>query len=483
MEFPLSELLPFANIITLLIFACTALVADLFMQKRYPHLSYYIALVGIVVALGLTVNSTISQTALLQGQAIQDGVGQFLQVFVLVSVLGALVYGRHYVLERKIMQGEYYVLATLSTLGMLVLVSAHSLLTLYLGVEIMSLPLYAMVALRKEHAASVEASLKYFIMGAIASAMLLYGFSLIYGITGHIVLSDIAASLKTVPASQHIILEFALVFIVAAVGFKLAAVPFHMWAPDVYTGAPTSVTIFLSSAPKVAAVAMLMRLMVIAMPSMLPEWRNILIVLSILSMGIGNLLAIAQTNFKRMLAYSAISHAGFILLGFIGGNAEGYAAAIYYIAVYVLMTLGAFGIILLLSKQGFEAEMIEDLRGLNKRNPWLAFMLLLIMFSLAGIPPLVGFFAKLFVLSEVVNVGLTWLAVVALLFAIMGTFYYIRIVKTMYFEDPIETSAMVTASDTRTLFTLNSLMLIVLGLLPAALWTWSQTAVTTLLKG
>jgi NADH-quinone oxidoreductase subunit N len=413
-----------------------------------------------------------------------------LKMFAYLAVAGCLVYSRTYLADRGLYRGEYFVLSLFATLGMMVMISAGHFLTLYLGLEIMSLCLYSLVALDRDSAVSTEAAMKYFVLGALASGLLLYGMSMIYGATGTLQIGEVAKSaariLQGEPelAAKKAVLLFGLVFVVSGLAFKVGVVPFHMWIPDVYHGAPSAVTLFISTGPKLAAFAMAVRLLVNALPSLagntpqLPGgWQDMLVILSVLSMGIGNLAAIAQTNIKRMLAYSTISHMGFMLLGLlsgiVGGNtlsaAEAWSAAMFYAVVYVLMSLGAFGMVVLLSRAGFEAERIEDFKGLNTRSPWLAFMMLLLMFSLAGIPPTVGFYAKLAVLQAVLGAGQVWLAVVAVLFALVGAYYYIRIVKLMYFDAPAEQGAVSARLDASILVSVNGLAMLALGILPQPL--------------
>jgi NADH-quinone oxidoreductase subunit N len=355
-------------------------------------------------------------------------------------------------------------------LGMMVMVSANHLLTLYLGLELLSLSLYAMIALQRDSAVATEAAMKYFVLGALASGMLLYGMSMLYGATGTLELTRMAQVIAEGDADTTILL-FALVFIVAGLGFKLSAVPFHMWVPDVYQGAPTAVTLFIGSAPKLAAFAFVMRLLVSGLGAdyLVGQWQWMLIIMAVLSLAIGNITAIAQTNLKRMLAYSTISHMGFLLLGVLAGSNDGYASAMFYVMVYVLMTLGTFGMILLLSRAGFEADRLEDFKGLNARSPWYAFIMLLLMFSMAGVPPAVGFYAKLSVLWAVVDAGFVWLAVIAVLFSLIGAFYYLRIVKLMYFDPPADASPLTPALDMSLLLSANGIAILFLGVFPGKL--------------
>ena len=370
-------------------------------------------------------------------------------------------------------RGEYYILGLFSMLGMMVLVSAHSLITIYLGLELLSLPLYAMVAMRRDDQKATEAGMKYFVMGAVASGMLLYGISFIYGSVHTINLAQIATAL----AAGHVLMPvflLGLVLIIVGIAFKLGVVPFHMWLPDVYDGAPNSVMMFVGTAPKVAAFGMAIRLLVEMMPTMQAQWQPLFIFLAILSMGLGNLLAIAQTNIKRMLAYSGIAHIGYMLLGLIAGTANGYSSALFYIIVYVFMSLAAFSMIILLSRQGFECENISDLKGLNTRSPWLALMVLFTMFSMAGIPPFIGFFAKLSVLEALISVHIVWLAVLAIVFAIIGLYYYLRVIKVVYFEQPDTDEPIAWNFDMRIILSVNSMALLFFGLFPGAIFALCQ---------
>jgi NADH-quinone oxidoreductase subunit N len=397
-----------------------------------------------------------------------------------MSVYGAVgvvfLYAPAYMRARAMMSGEFFVLALFSMLGMMVLISAHSLLTIYLGLELMSLSLYAMVAIQRDSVVASEAAMKYFVLGAMASAMLLYGMSMLYGMTGNLDLALIN-NVLTGSEENRIVLSFALVFVIIGVAFKLGAVPFHMWVPDVYHGAPTAVTLFVSTAPKLAAFAMLMRLLVDGLSSIQADWQGILVILSLLSVAVGNVVAIAQGNIKRMLAYSAISHIGFILIGVLAGTEEGYAAALFYAISYVVMGLASFGTVLLMSRAGFEAENLEDYKGLSERSPWFAFLIMLVMFSMAGVPPLVGFWAKLFVIQAAVRVDLVWLAIVAVVFSVIGAFYYLRLVKLMYFDKPVEHQPLVSGAEVRWALSANGLALLGLGVLPGPLLAACAVAV------
>lgn len=458
--------------ITILITACLAILMELFLQKQTKYICFYIGLAGLSIAMIFSLSLLNNYKMLaLNGLFISDDMAELMNVFILVSVFLCFIYSKKYLDDRQMPIGDYYILALFSTLGMMVLVSAHSLITIYLGLELLSLPLYAMTAIRRTDSNAAEGAMKYFVMGAIASGMLLYGFSLLYGATGKLNLMEIANAIAVNAQNDSLLLSFSLVFILAGVGFKLAAAPFHMWAPDVYQGAPTSVTLFISSAPKIAAVAMALRLLTLGLVELEGQWQPIILLMALLSVGIGNLLAVTQTNLKRLFAYSAIAHSGYALFGIVSGNSAGYAASLYYILIYALMTAAALGILLLLSKQNVECENIDDLKGLNKRSPWLAFLMLITMFSMAGVPPTVGFFTKLLVLKALVDVNLTWVAVYGLLFAVIGAYYYIKIIKAMYFDNTsperqepiqIETSTMV-------FYSLNCLSLLYFGLFPSGL--------------
>jgi NADH-quinone oxidoreductase subunit N len=395
-------------------------------------------------------------------------VADFLRLFSFVAVSLVLFYGRTYLAARGLFRGETFVLILLALLGMQVLITSNSFLTLYLGLELMSLSLYALVAMQRDETAPAEAAMKYFVLGALASGFLLYGMSMIYGATGTLQIDQIAQAVlgKT---GNPVLLIFGLVFVVSAIAFKLGAVPYHMWVPDVYQGAPTAITLLIGTAPEFAAFAMMLRLLAGALGGAEFDWQGMLVVLSVLSMTIGHVIAIAQTNLKRMLAYSAIANMGFVLLGFMAGDIIGYSAAMFYMVAYVLTSLASFGMVLLLSRKGFESDRIDDLKGLNQRSPWWAFVMLLVMFSLAGMPPTVGFYAKLLVLQAAVNAGFVWLAVVGVLAALIGAFYYLRIVKLMYFDEPLERAPIEARADTRVLLSANGLALLAFGILPQPL--------------
>jgi NADH-quinone oxidoreductase subunit N len=409
------------------------------------------------------------------GHYVKDAMGDLLKLFIYLVSAAVFLYSRDYLRQRNLFKGEYYVLGLFGVLGMMIMVSAHSLLSVYLGLELLSLSLYALVATDRDSPVASEAAMKYFVLGSLASGMLLYGISMIYGATGSVDLQVVADAVAQ-QGPENLVLVFGLVFLVVGLAFKLGAVPFHMWVPDVYQGAPTSVTLYIGSAPKLAAFALIMRILVDGLGTLQSDWQQMLIILAVLSIALGNLVAIAQTNIKRMLAYSTISHVGFLLLGILSGTPEGYAASMFYTIVYVLMAVGAFGVVILLSRSGFEAENIDDFKGLNDRSPWLAFLMMMIMMSMAGVPFLVGFYAKWVVLQAVVNIGLVWLAIVGVVFSVIGAFYYLRVVKCIYFDKPERNDAIEMSRDTEIVISVNGLLLMVLGLYPTALMTWCAAA-------
>jgi NADH-quinone oxidoreductase subunit N len=404
------------------------------------------------------------------GMFVDDLMSDVLKLMTYIVTAVVLVYSRTYIASRDLFRGEFFVLVLFAVLGMMIMISANHMLTLYLGLELMSLALYASVALRRDSTVATEAAMKYFVLGALSSGMLLYGMSMVYGATGSLEITRIAETVAEGGATDFVLI-FGLVFVVAGIGFKLGAVPFHMWIPDVYHGAPTPVTLIVSSAPKFAAFAFIMRLLAQALGAeqLVAEWQQMLVVMAVLSLIVGNITAIAQTNLKRMLAYSTISHMGFVLLGILAGDIVGYSAGMFYVVVYVLMNIGTFGMILLLSRAGFEADNIDDFKGLNQRSPWYAFMMLLLMFSMTGIPPTVGFYAKLAVLQAVIDAGYLWLAVLAVLMSLVGAFYYLRLVKVMYFDPPIDSAPLTAREDARVLMSINGLAMLVLGILPQPL--------------
>ena len=440
--------------------ASLILVLDLFLTERQRVGSFYLVqltLVGaaVLTALGVGAPATLE----FGGMFVDDALADVLKLAIYLITFFVFGYSRGYMQDRGIFRGEYFVLGLFGVVGMMVMVSAGHFLTLYLGLELLSLSLYAMIAFQRDSVQATEAAMKYFVLGAIASGMLLYGMSMLYGMTGTLEIAKVRAAVDGLDPNDTVLI-FGLVFVLVGIAFKLGAVPFHMWVPDVYHGAPTAVTLYVGTAPKVAAAALLLRLIVSGLEPLSASWQDMLTILAVLSMGVGNVVAIAQSNIKRMLAYSSISHMGFFLLGILSATPEGYSAAVFYVLVYAVMSLGAFGMVVLLSRRGFEAENLTDFRGLNQRNPWYAFLMLLLMFSMAGVPPTAGFYAKLLVIKSVIGIDAVWLAVVAVLLAVVGAYYYLRVVKLMYFDDATEEGAVRADWGMRGLITLNGLALI-----------------------
>ncbi|PIP80857.1 MAG: NADH-quinone oxidoreductase subunit NuoN [Gammaproteobacteria bacterium CG22_combo_CG10-13_8_21_14_all_40_8] len=471
------DLSPLAAEFFVLIMACVVMVADLYFADDEHKLTYWLTQLTLGVAAFITAGHLATEPQVLyQGTFVVDYMAGILKIAIYIATMISLLYARDYIAVRHFLKGEYYMLTLFSVLGMMVLVSAHSLLTVYLGLELLSLPLYAMVAMERNNGNASEAAMKYFVMGAIASGFLLYGMSLIYGATSTLELTAILNSLGHLGQNQ-LMVNFGLMFIVAGLAFKIGAVPFHMWVPDVYHGAPTAVTLFVGSAPKIAAFGMMIRLLVDGLAPLLHQWQSLLIIMSILSMAVGNIVAIAQLNLKRMLAYSTIGHVGYFLLGILSGNNEGYAASMYYILIYALMTLASFGMIVFLSRAGFESDKISDFKGLAKRSPWYAAMTMFTMLSLAGVPPFVGFWPKLEVIKAAVHGGFVSLAVFAVVMSLIGAFYYLRIVKTMYFEELDEPAKpIVVASDVRLMMIANGMAMLVLGIFPGWILQYCLTA-------
>ena len=456
---------------------CVLLVLDLFVKQSRRSLTHYLSILALAVTGWLVLCGPGAEGgSAFGGMFLRDSMATTLKLFVLLVSGLVFVYARPYLADRQLFVGEYYSLCLFAVLGMLFLVSAGSLVMVYLGLELLALSSYALVGLNRDSPLSSEAAMKYFVLGALASGMLLYGMSMIYGATHTLDLGKIHAAAASTQTPG--LLRFGLVFLVVGIAFKFGAAPFHMWLPDVYQGSPTAVTVFIGSAPKLAAFGMAYRLLEAGLGGLVVHWQEMLAVLSVLSLAIGNIAAIAQTNLKRMLAYSTISHVGFLFLGLIGGTPLAYSAAMFYAISYALTAAAAFGMILLLARAGFEAEEIADFRGLNQRAPWYAFLMSLVMFSLAGVPPLFGFFAKLLVLKSVVDAGMLWLAIVAIAFAIVGIYYYLRIVKVMYFDEAEEHAPAVTVADAplRWVLSLNAMALLALGLFWGPLYGWCNQA-------
>ncbi len=446
--------------------AMVILILDLFLSDRHRYVGYILTQLTLLSAAILTVSThRIGVSYMFNGMFVDDPMADVLKLMMSLATLVAMIYTRGYIAARGMYRGEFYALVLFALVGMMVMVSGNHFLSLYMGLELLSLSMYALVAMDRENARATEAAMKYFVLGALASGMLLYGMSMIYGATGALDIADVRRALMTgVP--DHAVLILGLVFVVAGLAFKLGAVPFQMWVPDVYHGAPTAVTLLIGSIPKFAGFAFVMRLLVQGLEPLANDWQGMLIIMAMLSMVVGNITAIAQTNLKRMLAYSTISHIGFLLLGFLSVSLNGYTSAMFYISAYVLMTLGGFGMVLLLSRKGFEAENLDDLKGLNQRSPWYAFLMLLLMFSMAGVPPTLGFYAKFAVLQSALHAGFLWLTIFAVLMAVIGAFYYLRIIKLMYFDEPQDDTPIKTTPDMAFVLSVNGLLVLLIGLMP-----------------
>ena len=473
------NLMPALPELVLLGMACLVLVVDLFLPQQKRGFTLLLSLAALALtAVALWQVAPVEIVVSFNGSFVLDRLAVILKFGLLLILFLVFVYSRDFLREFGMYKGEYYALGLFATLGMMIMISAYNFLLLYLGLELLALSLYAMIAFKRDSSVAAEAAMKYFVLGAMASGLLLYGMSLFYGATGTLDLSRLSDILQVQASSSQILLSFALTFIIVGLAFKLGAVPFHMWLPDVYHGAPTSVTLFLGTAPKIAGFAMAIRLLVDGASPLQLEWGQMFVVLAVASLAIGNIVAIAQTNFKRMLAYSTISHVGFIMMGLLAGTSTGYAAAMFYTLTYALTAAVAFGVLMLLSRDGREASDLADLRGLNDQHPWYAALLAIALFSMAGVPPTVGFYAKLVVVNAVVQVDLIWLAVAAVLFSVAGLFYYLRAVKVMYFDKPEEDQLFLVqdALDSRLLLSANGLSLLLLGLFPSTLMAWCLTA-------
>lgn len=474
--------------LVLLIATCLLLVASVYVRERQPvtpgveqdifhtprgvGFVYFFALL-LLAYLFFAFFGRLGDVSLLamNGMFQSDPLSNLLKACSCAAVFVTLVYSKRYLKDRSLFRPDFIVLALLALLGQFVLISGANLLTLYLGLELMALPTYALVAMRHNSEKSVEAGIKYFILGALASGFLLYGMSMLYGITGSL---DLLEIFKTVadPRVNHLVMAFGLVFIVAGLAFKLGVVPFHMWVPDVYQGAPTAVTLMIAGAPKLAAFALLFRLLVNTLLPLLGDWQPMLVLLALLSLVVGNVTAIAQTNLKRMLAYSAIAQMGFVILGMLSVfDDHAFSASLFYVVTYVMTTLGSFGLLMVLSRHGYDCETLESLKGLNKKHPWYAFIGLVMMFSLAGIPPTVGFAAKLGVLEALVDAEHTFIALIAVIASLIGAFYYLRVVKVMYFDEPTHQITVTGSGFARALLGLNAILVLVIGMFPATLMT------------
>ncbi len=452
--------------ITLLIMICVVLVADLFVQDENRVLTYWLSLAALAVTgWSLMVSAPGARTLMFDGSYVSDALSQVLKLAAIGVVAVGFLYARDYLRQNGLMKGEYYLLGLFGLLGIMIMISANSLLTMYLGLETLSLSLYALVAFDRNSAAAAESAMKYFVLGAIASGAFLYGISWIYGLTGSLRFDEIAVAVRSENVND-IQLWFGMAFLIAGIAFKFGAVPFHMWLPDVYQGARTPITLYIASAPKLAALALLLRILVDGLGDLHGVWQAMIMVLAVLSLLIGNIVAIAQANIKRMLGYSAIAHVGFILLAVFTGTEQGLAAALFYTLTYVVMAAGAFGMVILLSRQGFEAENLSDFKGLNSRSPWFALMMLFFMFGMAGVPPWVGFFAKLNVISAVLAAGFPGLAILMVLASVVGAYYYLRVIWYMYFDSAEDRSVFQANFDTRLVLSMNGTAVLLLGVMP-----------------
>ena len=450
---------------------CVVLVADLFVEDHNRHITFLLALASLAVTLGVLLGTAPADAVyVFSGAYVADPLATVLKAATIGYVAVVFIYSHGYLSANDLHEGEFDTLGLFGLLGMMIMMSANSLLVMYLGLETLALSQYALVAIDRNNVVSAEAAMKYFVLGAIASGSLLYGISWIYGTTGHLQFDAIANVIVSDPSVNSVGLWFGLAFLLVGIAFKFGAVPFHMWLPDVYNGARSPVTLYIASAPKIAAFALTFRVLVDGLGGLHPVWDDMVMVIAVLSIVIGNIVAIAQTNIKRMLAYSTIGHVGFILLAVFTGTEEGYAAGLFYTLTYVLTAAGAFGVVIVLSRKGYEAESLTDFRGLNARSPWFALVMMFMMFSMAGIPPFVGFFAKLNVIAAVIDAGYTGLAIIMVVASVIGAYYYLRVIWYMYFEEAEDQAVIAPGSDMAWLLSLNGLAVLGLGILPGWLW-------------
>ncbi len=462
-----TDLIAAAPEMTLLGLICVVLVADLFIDDENRIATFWLSIASLVVtAIVLYSTAPEARTVIFDGSYVSDPLSQVLKLGSVLFVAAAFFYARDYLRANDLHKGEFYLLGLFGLLGMMIMISANSLLTMYLGLETLALSMYALVAIDRTNVTAAESAMKYFVLGAIASGCLLYGISWVYGVTGSLQFDEIASVLSADPSLNNLPLWFGLTFLIVGIAFKFGAVPFHMWLPDVYQGARSPITLYLATAPKLAALALILRILVDGLGGLHDTWSAMIMVVAVLSLLVGNIVAIAQTNIKRMLGYSTIGHVGFILLAVFCGTGDGYASALFYTLTYVLSAAGAFGVIIVMSRRGYEAELLSDFNGLNERSPWFALMMMFLMFSMAGIPPFVGFFAKLNVISAVLDQGFPELAIIMVLASVIGAYYYLKVIWYMYFE-PAEDKAVLQAStDTRLLLSLNSVAVLALGIVP-----------------
>lgn len=462
----------------ILLMAMGVLLLDLFIKPSNRYSLEWLSHVALWSAAGVTVSSTMSSVSYsFSAMLVDDALGDTLKFMIYLSTSLTLVYSREYLRAREMLRGEFYALVLFAVAGMMIMVSGAHFLSIYMGLELLSLSLYAMVAMDRDNARATEAAMKYFVLGALASGMLLYGMSMLYGATGSLYLREISSALME-SNDHHAVLVLGLVFVVAGIAFKLGAVPFQMWVPDVYQGSPTAVTLFIGAVSKLSGFAFVVRLLGQGLDVLAVDWQMMLLLMAVLSIALGNITALAQSNLKRMLAYSTISHIGFLLLGLMSASLNGFASAMFYILAYVLTALVAFGVILLLSRRGFEADQLDDLKGLNQRSPWFAFMMLITMFSMAGIPPTLGFYAKFTVLQAALQAGFIGVVIFAVLMAVVGAFYYLRIIKLMYFDAPVDQHPLHASMQMKILLSINALILLLMGLMPQALMSLCGFAIS-----
>lgn len=481
MEYLQTDLMTVLPEMVVLVMAMFILLADLFLEKNNRFIIYGLAQFTLFIAAVITFQThTPAVGYAFNDMLVDDTLSDVLKLLTYLGTSMMFVYTRHYLQQRNMFRGEYYAMVLLSMVGMMVMISSHHMLSMYIGLELLSLCLYGLVAFDRDNAQSSEAAMKYFVLGALASGMLLYGMSMVYGFTGSLDFANIATAVASQP--HHKVLILGLVFIIAGLAFKLGAVPFHMWVPDVYQGANTTITMLISTVPKFAAFAMVIRFIVQSLYSMSVDWQQMFLLMALASIVVGNYSALVQTNLKRMLAYSTISHIGFLLFGLMSASLNGFASSMFYITAYVMMGLAGFGMILLLSRADFEAGEIDDLKGLNQRSPWLAFMMLITMFSMAGVPPTLGFYAKFSVLQSAWHAGYTWPVVFAVLMAVIGAFYYLNIVRKMYFDAPVDLKPIDAPMDMRMVLSINALALLAFGLFPQILLNICGGAMITSLQ-
>ena len=466
------DLIAAAPEMTLLGLICVVLIADLFIDDENRIVTFWLSIASLAVtAMVLYSTAPEARTVIFDGSYVSDALSQVLKLGAVLFVAAAFFYARDYLRVNDLHKGEYYLLGLFGLLGMMIMISANSLLTMYLGLETLALSMYALVAIDRNNVTAAESAMKYFVLGAIASGCLLYGISWVYGVTGSLQFDEIAAALSTDPSLNNLPLWFGLTFLIVGIAFKFGAVPFHMWLPDVYQGARSPITLYLATAPKLAALALILRVLVDGLGGLHETWSSMIMVVAVLSLLVGNIVAIAQTNIKRMLGYSTIAHVGFILIAIFCGTEKGNAAALFYTLTYIVAAAGAFGIIILLSRRGYDAENLSDFKGLNARSPWFALMMMFLMFSMAGVPPFIGFFGKLNVIDAVLSSGYPGLAVLMVLASVVGAYYYLRVIWYMYFEQAEDQAVLQASNDTRLVLSMNGVAVLALGIVPG--WLWS----------